>query len=66
MADWEDIEPPRSAGPFPDWIDWLEYREDRAHELMRWRRDTIRSVDTKRITSSLTAWLLGEYLHVIG
>lgn len=47
FADWKDVDAPRTGGPYPDWLDWLEYREDRAHELLRWRREIIRSVDTK-------------------
>jgi beta-galactosidase len=47
FADWKDVDAPRTGGPYPDWIDWLEFREDRAHELLRWRRDVIRSVDTR-------------------
>src|SRR5689334_153491 len=45
FASWEDVEPSRTGGPYPDWLDWLEFKEDRAHELLRWRRDVIRSVD---------------------
>jgi beta-galactosidase len=47
FADWKDVEPSRTGGPYPDWLDWTEFREDRAHELLRWRREVIRSVDTK-------------------
>lgn len=47
FADWKDVEPSRTGGPYPDWLDWLEFREDRAHELLRWRREVIRSVDQK-------------------
>lgn len=45
MADWEDVTPPRTYGPYPDTLDWLEFRLDNAHALMRWRRDVIRAVD---------------------
>jgi beta-galactosidase len=47
FADWKDVEPSRTGGPYPDWLDWLEFREDRAHELLRWRKEVIRSVDQK-------------------
>ncbi len=47
FADWNDVEPSRTGGPYPDWLDWLEFREDRAHELLRWRKEVIRSVDHK-------------------
>lgn len=45
FADWEDIEPPRSLGPYPDVLDWLQFRIENGYELMRWRIETIRSVD---------------------
>ncbi|MCU1258335.1 MAG: Beta-galactosidase, partial [Bryobacterales bacterium] len=47
FADWKDVEPSRTGGPYPDWLDWVEFREDRAHELLRWRKEVIRSVDQK-------------------
>jgi len=47
FADWRDVEPSRTGGPYPDWLDWIEFREDRAHELLRWRKEVIRSVDQK-------------------
>src|SRR4051794_7720703 len=47
FSDWKDIEPSRTGGPYPDWLDWVEFREDRAHELLRWRKEVIRSVDAK-------------------
>lgn len=45
FAEWEDVTPPYTYGPYPDTLDWLQFRIDNAHELMRWRRDAIRSVD---------------------
>jgi beta-galactosidase len=47
FASWKDVEPSRTGGPYPDWLDWVEFREDRAHELLRWRKEVIRSVDQK-------------------
>jgi beta-galactosidase len=47
FTDWNDVQPSRTGGPYPDWLDWLEFREDRAHELLRWRKEIIRSVDQK-------------------
>jgi beta-galactosidase len=46
-ADWEDIVPPRQIGPYPDVLDWLEFRVDNAYRLMRWRAEVIRSVDAR-------------------
>ena len=52
FADWEDIAPPRSLGPYPDVLDWLQFRIDNAFRLMRWRAGLIRSLDPKsRITA---------------
>ncbi|MFN8635751.1 MAG: alpha-amylase family protein [Chloroflexota bacterium] len=42
---WENVTPPRAHAQWADSLDWIEFRGDRAHELMRWRRDVIRSVD---------------------
>ena len=59
FADWKNVEPPRSGGPHPDWLDWLEFREDRAHDLLRWRRETIRAVDSRaRIAAHGIAYTL--------
>jgi len=51
-ADWENVKPPRHLGPYPDTLDWLEFRIDNAYEQMRWRVDLIRSLDKK---NSITA-----------
>jgi len=62
FAEWKNVGPPRSGGPYADWLDWLEFREDRAHELLRWRREVIRSVDRRnRITAHGLGYSL-EYL----
>ena len=47
FGSWENVDPPRATGPYPDSIDWAEFREDRAYEMLRWRRETIRSVDPR-------------------
>ena len=44
-ADWEDIQPPRRPQPYPDTMDWLQFRIDNAYGLMRWRAELIRSLD---------------------
>jgi beta-galactosidase len=62
FTSWNDVQPSRTGGPYPDWIDWLEFKEDRAHELLRWRRDTIRSVDTKH---KITMHGLGRSLEFL-
>ena len=45
FGSWERVMPPRSHGVYGDTMDWIQFRLDRAYELMRWRRDVIRSVD---------------------
>ena len=45
LADWRDVQPPRHLGAYPNVLDWLEFRQDRAYALMRWRADIFRSID---------------------
>jgi beta-galactosidase len=59
FTSWEDVQPSRTGGPYPDWLDWIQFREDRAHELLRWRKEIIRSVDQKnKITMHGIAYTL--------
>ena len=44
-ATWEDVVPPRHLGPYPDVLDWLQFRADDAYRLLRWRVEVIRSID---------------------
>ena len=44
-GEWEDVLPPRSLGPWPDVLDWLQFRIDQAYRWMRWRVETIRAAD---------------------
>ena len=45
FAEWEDVTIPRHAGPYPDTLDWLQFRIDNAYALMHWRAELIRSID---------------------
>ena len=45
FASWEDVAAPRVLGPYPDTLDWLQFRIDNAYHLMRWRVELIRSLD---------------------
>ena len=36
---------PRTLGPYPESLDWLEFRRQNFYEQMQWRIDTIREVD---------------------
>jgi beta-galactosidase len=42
---WEDVRPPFQTGPYPDTMDWLEFRMDNAYQYMRRRAELIRSID---------------------
>lgn len=45
FAEWEDVQAPRHQGPYPDTLDWLQFRIENAYDLMHWRVETIRSID---------------------
>jgi len=44
-AAWADVEPPRALAPYPEVLDWLRFRIDNAHRLLRWRVATLRAAD---------------------
>jgi beta-galactosidase len=44
-AAWEDVQPPRQLGPYPEVLDWLQFRLDNAYRLLRWRVDVLRAHD---------------------
>ncbi|HEY8742488.1 MAG TPA: beta-galactosidase, partial [Chloroflexota bacterium] len=44
-ASWEDVQPPRSFGGYPDSLDWLQFRIDHAYARLRWRISLIRKLD---------------------
>ena len=46
---WDDIEPPIHMAPYPECIDWLQFKRDNFYGQMQWRIDTIRSVDPKNM-----------------
>lgn len=45
-AEWDDIEPPRVVSPYPENLDWLEFKRANYYGQMQWKIDTIRAVDT--------------------
>ncbi|MDF1515783.1 MAG: beta-galactosidase, partial [Anaerolineae bacterium] len=47
FSDWLQVTPPRQLGPYPDSLDWLQFRLDDAYRLMRWRTGLIRKLDTQ-------------------
>ncbi|CAA9296320.1 MAG: GH42 [uncultured Chloroflexi bacterium] len=44
-VDWDDVQPPRFLGPWPEVLDWLRFRIDQAYRWMRWRVEKLRAVD---------------------
>jgi beta-galactosidase len=39
------VAPPRALAPYPEVMDWLRFRIDNAHRLLRWRVATLRAAD---------------------
>lgn len=44
---WEDIVPPKQGGPYPDELDWIQFRADNAQRLFQWRVDLVRRLDPR-------------------
>jgi beta-galactosidase len=51
-ATWEDVEPPRTPGPYPEVMDWLRFRIDNAFRLLRWRVETLRAADPDHLIAA--------------
>jgi beta-galactosidase len=45
FATWADVDAPRQLGPYPESLDWLQFRVDNAYGLMRWRVAVLRQHD---------------------
>ena len=44
-AEWDDVEPPVQMGPYPEALDWLQFKKDNFYDQMQVKIDTIRTVD---------------------
>ncbi len=44
-AEWDDIEPPREVKPYPQGLDWLQFKIENHYDQMQFKIDTIRAVD---------------------
>ena len=44
-TDWSQVEAPRHGGPYPDVLDWLEFRVVDFQEQVQWRANVIRAAD---------------------
>lgn len=79
---WKAIDPPRMpVQMYTDWIDWRKFLEERSADYMRFRINSIRSVDPDHLLEShlnhfppispatlagTQGWRLGEQLNVFG
>jgi len=52
---WNQVEVPRSAETFTDFIDWREFNDDTMTNEARWRLEIVKELDPDRI----------RYLHVV-
>ena len=44
-TDWSQVQAPRHVGPYPDVLDWLEFRVADFQEQVQWRANIIRAAD---------------------
>jgi beta-galactosidase len=51
-AEWADVAPPLHMAPYPECIDWLQFKRDNFYDQMQWRIDTIRAVDPKNVIAA--------------
>ncbi len=49
---WDDIEPPTQMAPYPECIDWQDFRHQNFYDQFQWRIDTIRSVDPDNLIAA--------------
>jgi beta-galactosidase len=80
FLDWSDIQPPRELGPYPDVLDWLNFRLENAYQMMKWRVDIVSECDPgalisahgvagslRRLASNLTDdWQAASQVQVYG
>lgn len=50
-ANWEDIEPPRDFSGYPESLDWLQHRTEKAYELFDWRVQLYRRLDPSHLVT---------------
>lgn len=44
-AHWDDIEPPRLLYPYPEGLDWIQFKRENNYDQMQFRIDTIKAAD---------------------
>lgn len=42
---WDQVQPPEQLEPYPECMDWLDFKKDNFYNHMQWRIDLIRSLD---------------------
>ena len=45
LTDWDQVVPPVRLEAYTESLDWLEFQQDNALDLLRWRVDLIRALD---------------------
>lgn len=45
FVEWDDVQAPIFKEPYPECIDWLQFRKENFHKHMQWKIDLIRSLD---------------------
>ncbi len=50
-AEWDDVEPPRDFSGYPESLDFLQHRVDKAYELFDWRIALYRKLDPKHLVT---------------
>ncbi len=62
FAEWDDVEPPRDFSGYPESLDFLQHRIDKAYELFDWRIAMYRKLDPKHlVTAHGTATAIEDY-----
>lgn len=62
FADWEQVDAPRQLGPYPQSLDWVQFRIDNAYGQLRWRVDVLRTADPQHaITAHGVAQTLTDH-----
>jgi beta-galactosidase len=49
---WEDVVPPKQGGPYPDELDWIQFRADNAQRLLQWRVALVRRLDPHHLVTA--------------
>lgn len=44
-AEWDDVEPPRLLYPYPEGLDWIQFKRENNYDQMQFRIDTIKAAD---------------------